>query len=627
MGQRHRKSPYRFALFLSSVTLLVFITNIQWSIRRQDTFSPQSNRLQTFKGGTSFDLDIDIDIDIALDPAPNAKTQYLPTTSLHRQKNYAKNDNTLVPTGVQTLVQPNDSIYAHIHKNSTLWDFSPIVLEDYELVFFALPPATVWKRLFRRMMGYQDWNSAEQVNLHDPSLNGLKYLRDFNLTQANAIMTSPKYTRAIFVRDPLEKFYAVFHETVLQHDGEYVRLQCCSEKRDCFANVTPEAFLNLVDQTHCSSPQWSSIAERMESKYWKYINFVGHWDHVDTDSQDLLQRLGVWNLFGASGWGKNGQLSLSSHLMNVYQPRRRWQRIKPFYEDPLRQVMVNHIYRQDYDMSVFGFSRYQLVQSMDYIYKKDLGQWDASPVVVEKFKLIFFTVPKNACTTWKMLFRRISGALNYQDQDERRGLPHDPTRNGLRYLWHYSLDDANRIMTSPDYTRAIFVRDPKERFLSAYLDKAVALPDFLRRKCCRNVTMTTVSVSNAVVCSGQVPTPFQFLDLIQECKDGHWVQQHFRMEEKYWPFINFVGRHENVEEDAKRLLKQIGAWEEYGSHGWGTNYQDPIFFKGSNQQQVHTTNSREKYGHYFTPELERKVEQFYAVDYNNTILGFQRRFR
>ena len=32
---------------------------------------------------------------------------------------------------------------------------------------------------------------------------------------------------------------------------------------------------------------------------------------------------------------------------------------------------------------------------------------------------------------------------------------------------------CSHIMQAEDWTRAIFVRDPKERFLSAYLDKAV----------------------------------------------------------------------------------------------------------------------------------------------------------
>ncbi len=627
MGRRHPKSiPYRLALFASSVTLVSFVTtNIRWSLQLECCLSPVMPHL-TFEWSDSF---------IGV---PKQQLLFQTPVYLARVDNKNKDMTTSTPKSTSTststsmLLQSTDSIYKHtLTYNDTLWDFSPIVLEDYKLVFFVLPPATVWKRLFRRMMGYRDWNS-EIVDPHDSSTNGLKYLRDFNLSEANTIMTSPMYTRAIFVRDPLEKFYTLFHDTILPQQGEYVRQQCCPKKRDCFANVdvkvnvnvnvTPELFVNFLDQTHCQSPTWASMAERMESKYWKYINFVGHWEHVDRDSQDLLERLGVWNLFGVSGWGNDGQLSLSSQLLHVYQPRRRSQRIKPFYQDPSRQILVNHLYYQDYDTPVFGFSRYQLVQPKDFIYYKDLNQWDASPIVVEKYKLVFFTIPKNACTTWKMLFRRINGVPQYQDQDHRRGLPHDPARNGLRYLWHYSLEEANRIITSPEYTKAIFVREPKQRFLSAYLDKAVALPDFLRRKCCRNTTATN---RRELACSGQVHTPVQFLDLIQECKDAHWVQQHYRMEDKYWPYINFIGRHESIETDAKRLLEKIGAWEEFGKSGWGKNSQEPIFRKGTNQWQTHTTDSTEKYDMFFTPELERKVEEFYATDYENSKLGFQKR--
>jgi hypothetical protein len=533
------------------------------------------------------------------------------------------------------LLQPTDSIYARSPTNNTTTttnlDLSPIVLEEFKMVFFALPPATLWKRLFRRMMGYSDWKTKDPHHHDDdPTGNGLRYLRDFSLAEANAMMTSPEYTRAIFVRDPLERFYKVFHETVLPQDGEYVRKQCCpqhqqqKQQNDCFSphNVTPESFLHFLEQTKCQDIHWASVAERMEYKYWNYINFIGHWDRVDQDSQKLLEQLGVWNLVGSSGWGKDGNLTFSAQLMEVYQPRRRWQRVKPFYKDSSREILVNQVYYQDYDIFGFSSSRKQLlVQPTDYIYARDLRQWDAAPVVVERFRLVFFTVPKNACTTWKMLFRRMHGAQNYQDQDERRGLPHNPTRNGLRYLSEYSLDEANRIMTSPDYTRAIFVRDPKNRFLSAYLDKAVADPDFVQRKCCRN---TTDIRYQELACSGQVPnsTPWQFLDLIHQCSDAHWLPQHYRMEEKYWPFINFVGRHGHVEVDAKTLLQQIGAWDEYGQQGWGASLREPIFHKESSQRLNHTTDSKQKYHMYFTPELEREVGEFYAVDYQNPKLGF-----
>lgn len=102
--------------------------------------------------------------------------------------------------------------------------------------------------------------------------------------------------------------------------------------------------------------------------------------------------------------------------------------------------------------------------------KKDITRpgwiWDASPIVIESHKLIFFTVPKVGCTVFKQLFRRMDGYQNWKTK-----YPHDPRTNGLTYMNKYSIKESTRMMNSNEWTKAIFVRDPKEKFLSAYLDK------------------------------------------------------------------------------------------------------------------------------------------------------------
>lgn len=41
----------------------------------------------------------------------------------------------------------------------------------------------------------------------------------------------------------------------------------------------------------------------------------------------------------------------------------------------------------------------------------------------------------------------------------------------LKRLTHFDESQVNEMMNSPDWMRAIFVRNPHERMLSAYLDK------------------------------------------------------------------------------------------------------------------------------------------------------------
>lgn len=270
----------------------------------------------------------------------------------------------------------------------------------------------------------------------------------------------------------------------------------------------------------------------------------------------------------------------------------------------------------DLEMNVpesHGNARTEIVISEnDYIYKGgDVAQWDSAPVVVEDYKLVFFTVPKVACTTWKQLFRRMGGAHDWASQDVQKMIPHNPETNGLTYLHHYDLTTANKMMTDPTWTRAIFVRDPKDRFFSAFFDKAKKFPDFLRQKCCAS---TGDCVETSQTASG-------FMDLIETCQNPHWNPQAIRMEDKYWKYINFVGRFEHQFEDAKELLERIGAWDDYGATGWGKTGDLAIFQRGSNIQN-HVTHSKSKGSDLLTPSLEQRLAQYYEGDYANPKFGF-----
>jgi hypothetical protein len=255
-----------------------------------------------------------------------------------------------------------------------------------------------------------------------------------------------------------------------------------------------------------------------------------------------------------------------------------------------------------------------MVGKQDFIYSRQYDSWDSAPVVVEEYKLVFFTVPKVACTTWKQLFRRIRGKDDWRSQDWKAELPHKPQVNGLKYLWDYSLDEATDIMTNPDYTRAIFVRDPKERFLSSFLDKVIRLPEYVNEHCCK---WSKECLDSAQSLEG-------FLDLIKTCPNDHWSPLDYRMEDKYWPYINFVGHFDSMEADAKQLLQLVGAWEVYGQSGWGADGELGIFSRATNTQE-HVTNAKSKASKWFTtPELERLVEAYYSVDYDNPIFNFKK---
>ena len=80
------------------------------------------------------------------------------------------------------------------------------------------------------MEGYDNWQSKDP---HDPRINGLKRLRrkDFSPENITTMLLSPEWTRAVFVRDPKERFLSAYLDKVQNKDGKYVIGHCCPKKR------------------------------------------------------------------------------------------------------------------------------------------------------------------------------------------------------------------------------------------------------------------------------------------------------------------------------------------------------------------------------------------------------------
>lgn len=243
----------------------------------------------------------------------------------------------------------------------------------------------------------------------------------------------------------------------------------------------------------------------------------------------------------------------------------------------------------------------------------DPVEWDMSPVVIEDYKLIFFTQPKVGCTVFKQLFRRMAGKSNWMAENCCGKLPWNPETNGLTYLSHYNATAASRMLQDPTYTKAVFVRDPVTRFLSAYLDKAVRNPFFLQQKC---ATAYQQQRRESAILSME-----DFYVLAQQCDNPHWRSQVQRLPKpEYWKSINFVGYLEHAQEDTERLLRRIGAWEALGASGWGRDGQQAVF-EGSTGRH-HATSAVSKRARYITPQLEARLRtELYAEDYRHPVFA------
>ena len=106
----------------------------------------------------------------------------------------------------------------------------------------------------------------------------------------------------------------------------------------------------------------------------------------------------------------------------------------------------------------------------DYIYSRQ--DEFASPIVVEKYKLIFFLVPGIEENMFLRLLRRMMGLDDWQ---QFNATTTTPSQQGLVHLYDFDVKKASKLMTDSRYTRAIFVGDPKERAFQAFNNSKLKL--------------------------------------------------------------------------------------------------------------------------------------------------------
>ena len=115
-------------------------------------------------------------------------------------------------------------------------------------------------------------------------------------------------------------------------------------------------------------------------------------------------------------------------------------------------------------------------------------------------------------------------------EDRSYGDLHNPKTNDLSILKYYPRDEAQAMMNDDEWTKAVFVREPKERILSSFLNKYVKDGyKYFKDKCCAIIE----SEEREKECfdnvalgrwSREKERDFSyFLSLTDECIDPHWV--------------------------------------------------------------------------------------------------------
>ncbi|CAC5364354.1 CHST9 [Mytilus coruscus] len=214
--------------------------------------------------------------------------------------------------------------------------------------------------------------------------------------------------------------------------------------------------------------------------------------------------------------------------------------------------------------------------------------FENSPIVLKRYKLIFFWNEKSGCTYWKSMFHFIQGLKNEDVHSSHL----------LSYLAQFDDKEVTEMMFDNSWTKAVFVREPRERILSCYLDKGFEkafMKHYFKR------------------------TPKSFLDflkLIKQFKGSHWEPQ---VKIPRFLYKNMmIGKMSDIFTFTEQLLTKIGAWNE-AVNVWMNSE------KIKKRARPHATNAKDKLFQYYNDtKIQDLIFEMYADDYD--VFNFEKKY-
>lgn len=238
---------------------------------------------------------------------------------------------------------------------------------------------------------------------------------------------------------------------------------------------------------------------------------------------------------------------------------------------------------------------------MPSVTARDVKSFAHHVLVDREHQLVFFTIPKVACTEWIKLFVRMQGA------DDWGHHPH--VRPDRPFLSRLPLSDVEQILNDDRWFTAVFFRDPVERMLSAYLDKLVFRQSYQIELFGDRRDVTIDEFLEFVLDDNQdVGNPRG----LHAGSNPHWRPQSLVAGiEKFVDGFDFVGDHGRLADHGRVLLEHRGLWERFGATGWGTNGAGA--FCETNDSR-HRTGAQHKLSDYLSPEQFDAVRRAYSRD-------------
>ena len=246
-----------------------------------------------------------------------------------------------------------------------------------------------------------------------------------------------------------------------------------------------------------------------------------------------------------------------------------------------------------------------------------------------EYRFVYCPIPKVACSSFKRLAVQLS---HLENKEEILNLPsrflHSYVDHSLTFFAHYNdnREAAMQLLKNDDYFKFVIVRNPWDRFASAYLNKFIT-PKNLKK----STSPGKEVVKNLYGKRGLQPdwdkaiTFRQFVEYVVANKDedidGHWRPQYLFVNDNKFDFITKL---ENLTEDFAYIKKRLGItcdlpWSnrskrEKNSSGVQPEKKIRGHYADYDRSQLRKLGQYPKYQEFYTPDLIELVRQRYKQD-------------
>eukprot|EP00927_Polykrikos_kofoidii_P044188 TRINITY_DN38223_c0_g3_i1.p1 TRINITY_DN38223_c0_g3~~TRINITY_DN38223_c0_g3_i1.p1 ORF type:complete len:847 (-),score=134.38 TRINITY_DN38223_c0_g3_i1:197-2458(-) len=179
-------------------------------------------------------------------------------------------------------------------------------LRPNPLLFCSLPMngEVPWSRFLLRVRGNRNWNTTGEAEIEYAMMHEMDFPavvddgKRFSSEAIDAVFhhASVPFVKAAIVRDPVTRLLASYL-TFCRDEGDWHR--CLSSGPVPFNQAVSALEGSILEEME---PPFMRQVDQCEFRTEQY-DYIGRYEDYGQDSRTIMQSLGLWDSYGASGWG------------------------------------------------------------------------------------------------------------------------------------------------------------------------------------------------------------------------------------------------------------------------------------------------------------------------------------